>query len=327
LGGLIRRALPHLAHLIICAPLRNPGRLSITASAAHRTAGDHIARGIAFALIAFSIFSCADAGVKWLTERYSVFQIIFVSNLFTLIPVALLIRHEGGLHKLRPRHPWLVGLRSILLAIDMVLVFYAFVELPLADAYALIFAVPMVVTALSVPILGEKVGWRRWSAVVVGFIGVLIVLRPGIAELKAGHIAAISSALFFGLSLILVRRMGKDESTGGLIFWMVVALLAVSAPVMPEVYVPMSWPDLGLLAVLGLLSGAGHLMLIRAFRLAPSAIVAPFHYSQMIWAVFFGLFLFGDIPDAWVISGSAVIIGSGLYILWRETVRRRVAGV
>jgi S-adenosylmethionine uptake transporter len=309
--------------VIICAPSSHPGRLPITASAAHRTAGDHIARGIAFALIAFSIFSCADAGVKWLTERYSVFQIIFVSNLFTLIPVALLIRHEGGLHKLRPRHPWLVGLRSILLAIDMVLVFYAFVELPLADAYALIFAVPMVVTALSVPILGEKVGWRRWSAVVVGFIGVLIVLRPGIAELKAGHIAAISSALFFGLSLILVRRMGKDESAGGLIFWMVVALLAVSAPVMPEVYVPMSGLDLGLMAVLGLLSGAGHLMLIRAFRLAPSAIVAPFHYSQMIWAVFFGLFLFGDIPDAWVISGSAVIIGSGLYILWRETVRGR----
>jgi hypothetical protein len=96
---------------------------------------------------------------------------------------------------------------------------------------------------------------------------------------------------------------------------------------MPEVYVPMSWPDLGLMAVLGLLSGAGHLMLIRAFRLAPSAIVAPFHYSQMIWAVFFGLFLFGDIPDAWVISGSAVIISSGLYILWRETVRAEAGGV
>src|SRR5262245_520789 len=303
--------------------LSDPGRLTITAPAAHHSVGDHIARGIAFALIAFSIFSCADAGVKWLTERYSVFQIIFVSNLFTLIPVALLIRHEGGIHNLRPRHPWLVGLRSILLAIDMVLVFYAFVELPLADAYSLIFAVPMVVTALSVPILGEHVGWRRWSAVIVGFIGVLIVLRPGIAELKLGHIAAISSALFFGMSLILVRRIGKDESSGTLILWMVIALLIVSAPVMPEVYVPMPPLDLELMAVLGLLSGAGHLMLIRAFRLAPSAIVAPFHYSQMIWGVIFGLFLFGDIPDAWVISGSAVIIGSGLYILWRETVRGR----
>ena len=320
--------LPHLAHLIICAPSSHPGDFHITASAAHRTAGDHVARGIVFALIAFSIFSCADAGVKWLTERYSVFQIIFVSNLFTLIPVALLIRHEGGLHKLRPRHPWLVGLRSILLAIDMVLVFYAFVELPLADAYALIFAVPMVVTALSVPILGEKVGWRRWSAVVVGFIGVLIVLRPGIAELKA---RAYRRDLL-GPVLRAVADPGAAHGQGrvppaGLIFWMVVALLAVSAPVMPEVYVPMSWPDLGLMAVLGLLSGAGHLMLIRAFRLAPSAIVAPFHYSQMIWAVFFGLFLFGDIPDAWVISGSAVIIGSGLYILWRETVRGQQARI
>ena len=115
----------------------DPGRTPITASAAHRTAGDHIARGIAFALIAFSIFSCADAGVKWLTRDYSVFQIIFVSNLFTLIPVAFLVRREGGIRRLRPRHPWLVGLRSILLAIDMVLVFYAFVELPLADGIRL----------------------------------------------------------------------------------------------------------------------------------------------------------------------------------------------
>lgn len=308
------------------APAQSPGVPAITAPTAHPTSGDHIARGIACALIAFAIFSWADAGVKWLTDRYSVFQIIFVSNLFTLIPVAFLVYREGGLHTLRPRHPVLVGLRSILLAIDMVLVFYAFTELPLADAYSLIFAVPMVVTALSVPILGEHVGWRRWTAVVVGFIGVLIVLRPGLAELKLGHISALSSALFFALSLVLVRRIGRDESPGGMIFWMVVALLAISAPVMPRVYVPMPAADLGLMAVLGLLSGAGHLMLIRAFRLAPSAIVAPFHYSQMIWAVIFGLLLFGDVPDRWVIAGSAVIIGSGLYILWRETVRARVSG-
>jgi len=235
--------------------------------------------------------------------------------------VAFLIRRQGGFASLRPRHPWLVSLRAILLAIDMVMVFYAFTKLPLADAYALLFAVPMLVTALSVPFLGEVVGWRRWTAVVVGFTGVLIVLRPGLAVLNLGHISALSSALFFALSLVVLRRIGRNESAAALIFSMILALLAISAPALPYVYAAMSAADLALMAVLGLLSGLGHLMLIQAFRQAPSSIVAPFHYSQMIWAVIFGLLIFDDIPDRWVIAGSAVIIGSGLYILWRETVR------
>jgi len=239
--------------------------------------------------------------------------------------VLWLIAREGGVIALRPRHPRLVAVRAVLMAIDIVLVFFAFAELPLADAYTVIFTVPMLVTALSVPLLGEHVGWRRWSATVVGFLGVLIVLRPGFAEISWGHVAALASAFFFALSLIVVRRIGNAESASCLLFSMLMALIAVSAPVLPFVFVMPSAPDLAVFVGLGLMSGLGHITLIQAFRLAPSAIVSPFQYSQIVWGVLFGLWLFGDRTDAWVIAGSTVIIASGLYILWRETVRRRQA--
>lgn len=285
--------------------------------------GDRIPHGIAFALAAFTIFSCADAGVKWLTATHSIFQIIFMSTLFAFIPVAGLVMREGGLAALRPRHPWLVSARAFLLAIDMIFVFYTFSRLPLADAYTVLFTTPMLVTALSVPLLGEHVGWRRWSAVAVGFGGVLVVLRPGFAELNLGHVAALSSSLLFALSLIVARRIGNSETGSTMLVSMMVALLIVSGPFLPSVYVSSSLTDLALLALLGLLMGLGHLGLIHAVRLAPSNIVAPFHYTQIVWAVIFGLLLFGDRPTAWVIAGSTIIIASGLYILWRETVRRR----
>lgn len=255
--------------------------------------------------------------------RYSVFQIIFFQAVFNLLPLLWLMAREGGIAALRPRHPRLVALRSGLMAVDMVLVFFAFATLPLADAYTMVFLVPMLVTALSVPLLGEKVGWRRWSATVVGFAGVLVVLRPGFAEVNWGHIAALASALFFALSLIVVRRIGNDETASSLFSSMLIGFVAVSGPVLPFLYVTPTMQDLALLAGLGLISGLGHTTLIQAFRLAPSAIVSPFQYSQIVWGVLFGLWLFGDRPDGWVIAGSAVIIASGLYILWREAVRRR----
>ncbi|MGH6928543.1 MAG: EamA family transporter, partial [Dongiaceae bacterium] len=119
---------------------------------------------MAFALVSFTIFSCADAAVKWLSASHSIFQIIFVSTLIALVPVIVLVVREGGTAALRPRHPWLVTLRALLLAADVVFAFFAFTKLPLADAYTMLFTAPMLVTALSVPLLGEHVGWRRWTA-------------------------------------------------------------------------------------------------------------------------------------------------------------------
>ncbi len=314
-----------MAGLIICAPICEIGSFARVTPATSATTGDRVPRGIAFALASFTIFSCADAAVKWLSASHSIFQIIFVSTLIALAPVMVLVVREGGIAALRPRHPWLVTLRALLLAVDVVFAFFAFTKLPLADAYTMLFTAPMLVTALSVPLLGEHVGWRRWSAVAVGFIGVLIVLRPGFAELNLGHLAALVSALLFALSLIVARRIGNSETGSLLLVSLMVALLAVSAPALPRVYVASATSELAILAGIGLLMGVAHLGLIQALRLAPSGIVAPFHYSQIIWAVLFGLLLFDDRPDAWVAAGSTVIIGSGLYILWRETVRARQA--
>ena len=310
-----------MSGLIICAPICEIGSSTRVTPATSATTGDRVPRGIAFALVSFTIFSCADAAVKWLSASHSIFQIIFVSTLIAFVPVAALVLREGGIAALRPRHPWLVTLRALLLAADMVFVFFAFTKLPLADAYTMLFTAPMLVTALSVPLLGEQVGWRRWTAVAVGFAGVLIVLRPGFAELNLGHLAALASALFFALSLIVARRIGNSETGSLLLVSMMVALPAVSAPALPAVYVASTAGDLALLAGIGLLMGLGHLGLIQALRLAPSGVVAPFHYSQIVWGVIFGLLLFADRPDLWVVAGSTVIIGSGLYILWRETVR------
>lgn len=311
--------------LIICGPIANSGSFARVTPATSATTGDRVPRGIAFALISFTIFSCADAAVKWLSASHSIFQIIFVSTLIAFIPVAGLVLREGGIAALRPRHPWLVTLRALLLAADMVFAFFAFTKLPLADAYTMLFTAPMLVTALSVPLLGERVGWRRWTAVAVGFIGVLIVLRPGFTELNLGHLAALVAALFFALSLVVARRIGNSETGSLLLVSMMVALLVVSGPALPKVYVASATSELGILAGIGLLMGVAHLGLIQALRLAPSGVVAPFHYSQIVWGVLFGLLLFGDRPDLWVAAGSTVIIGSGLYILWRETVRGRQA--
>jgi S-adenosylmethionine uptake transporter len=228
---------------------------------------------------------------------------------------------------MRPRHVGLVGLRALMLAIDTVCAFTAFSLLPLADAYTLFFAGPMLVTALSVPLLNEHVGWRRWSAVIVGFCGVLIILRPGFAELTLGHLAALGATLTFSLSTIILRRLGESESSGALLVSTLLALVLVTAPALPFVYVAPDLTGWALMVGGGLLAGIAHIGLVKGFRMAAPAIVAPFQYTQMIWAVFYGYVLFSDLPEIWTVIGSLVIAASGLYLLWRETILGRAQPV
>ena len=278
-----------------------------------------IGRGIFFAVLAFTLFSGSDAVVKFLAGAgYSVVQISAAFALFALLPVGWLVVRSGGVRTLKARRPAWVAARAALLAFDTVCAFYAFGALPLAEAYAIFFGTPMLVTALSVPFLGEKVGWRRWMAVLVGFVGVMIVLRPGFVELGTGHAAAIGAMVFFSFSLLVLRRIGNEESSACMISWVLLALFLTTAPLVPAVFVAPSKVDLLLMASGGLLLGLAHLAIIEAFRAAPASVVSPFHYSQMIWAVLLGLLVFDELPDFWVAVGSLVIVGSGLFILWRE---------
>jgi S-adenosylmethionine uptake transporter len=226
---------------------------------------------------------------------------------------------DQALANLRPRHPWLVAARTLAMVVSMAAAFYAFSVLPLAETYALLFATPLLITALSVPILGETVRLRRWIAVLVGLLGVLIVLRPGYISFNAGHGAALLAALGASFSAIIVRRIGPEERSAVLVLYPMLANVAVMALVLPWVYVPMPLGDLGLAALIGFIAPVAQMLWIAAYRAAPAALIAPIQYSQILWAVPFGFFLFGDMPDRWVAAGAFLIIASGLFILWRET--------
>jgi S-adenosylmethionine uptake transporter len=269
---------------------------------------------------AFASFSCGDSIVKWLSAGYSVLQLVFMMTLFSLVPIIVLVARSGGLKAMRPRQPRLVAVRAALLVANSVLGFTALKLLPLADAYTVFFTGPMMITALAVPLLRERVGWRRWSAVIVGFCGVLIILRPGVAELSLGHLAAIVATVFYALSVIVLRRLGPSEPSGGLLLAQMGGLLLATAPTLPFVFVMPSASDFGLMAMAGVFSGLGQIGMLKAYRTAPPAVIAPFQYTQMLWGTLFGYLLFQELPNQWTVLGSLVIIASGLYILWRETV-------
>ncbi len=197
--------------------------------------------------------------------------------------------------------------------------FYAFTALPLAEVYALLFAMPLLITALSVPLLGETVRAQRWAAVIVGLIGVLIVLRPGVTELTLGHAAALTAAFANSLSTILVRKLGGKERPAVLILYpMILSMMAMSMT-LPVFYVPVELLDLGLMAAIGFLSVIAQFLTISAYKAAPAAVVAPLQYSQILWASLFGMLFFSETPDFYVGLGSAVIIASGIFVVWRES--------
>jgi drug/metabolite transporter (DMT)-like permease len=276
-------------------------------------------KGLVTALIAFGFFSTHDAIIKALGSSYPVFQIIFFSMLFAFVPISIIVLADKAVDNFRPHHPWLVLLRSLLAIVAMSCGFYAFTTLPLAEVYALLFAMPLLVTIFSVPLLGETVRMQRWAAVIAGLIGVLIVLRPGVTELTPGHFAALTAACASAMSSIVVRKIGGEERSAVLILYpMLVSLLAMSMT-LPVVYVPIELGDLGLMAMIGFLSVAAQLFTIFAYRAAPAAFVAPIQYSQILWATLYGAVFFAETPDIYVAVGSSVIILSGIFVVWRES--------
>jgi len=275
--------------------------------------------GVLFALLGFVIFSSHDALIKVLGGNYAVFQIVFFSVLFSFVPMTLIMATDRTEASFVPHKPLYLLLRTGTVIIGMICGFYAFTVLTLAEAYSLLFASPLLITALSVPFLGEMVGKRRWAAVLLGLIGVLIVLRPGLQPLSLGHIAGLTAAVANSIGAIVVRKVGREERSQTLILFPMVAVLLIMALVMPGTYKPMPLLDLGVLAAMGLLLIGGQMLVLNAYRSAPAALIAPMQYSQIIWAAFFGFIFFSEIPDLWVATGSVLIISSGVFVVWRES--------
>ena len=276
-------------------------------------------RGLGYAFLGFAVFASHDALIKVLGGTYSVMQIIFFATLFSFVPMAVTILTDRTTGNFLPQHPWLVLLRSGLMVTSMVCAFHAFSVLPLAEVYSLLFSFPLIVTVLSIPVLGEVVRGQRWAAVGVGMVGVLIVLRPGTTEITLGHLAALMAAFCSAYGSVLVRKIGNEERSAVLILYpMLLAIVAMSLA-QPAVYQPPSLLHLAMMALVGVFSVIAQHLIILAYRAAPAGVVAPSQYSQIIWATLFGMIFFGERPDGWVAVGASIIIASGVFVVWRES--------
>ena len=276
------------------------------------------AKGAVFALFAFALYSSHDAIIKTLGGVYSPVQIVFFSVLFTFPLAALSLMRDRTEGTLIPRHPYWMIARTIAAVITGFSAFYAFSVLPLPDVYAIIFAAPLLITILAVPILGETVRLRRWLAVIVGLIGVIIVLQPGKTDLSAGHIAAMAAAVCGAFASVVVRKIGREERPVVIMLYPMMANFLVMGGLLPFVYVEMPVQHLGALACVAALGWAAGRFLIAGYNSSEAVIVAPMQYSQMVWATIFGLLFFSEFPGVWTLLGTAIIIASGLYIVLRE---------
>lgn len=268
-------------------------------------------------LLSSFMFVTLDALAKQLIQLYPVPQVVWARYVFHLVILAVFLGHRLPA-SLRTRRLGLQLLRSLFLLGETGLFFLALGFLQLAEASAIMFVAPLLVTALAVPLLGERVGPRRWTSVLLGFLGALIIIRPGGSAMQVAALLALGAAASYALYQIFTRLLShSDAPLTNLIYSALIGGLASS------VVVPFFWvaPDLAgwiALAGLGLIGGLGQFSLIKAFEAAPAAVVTPFEYSILIWATFYGFFLFGELPDLWTQVGAAIIAASGLYIFHRE---------
>ncbi|MDD9916027.1 MAG: DMT family transporter [Rhodospirillaceae bacterium] len=277
------------------------------------------ARGAAQMLAGVVLFSFTDAMVKWLAADYPVHQLVFFRTVFALLPCLFFVARSGGIATLYTRRPLVHLTRGVIGLAAMGCYFYAFAKMDLADAKALLFSAPLFMTVLSIPLLGEKVGIYRWAAVFVGFLGVLVIVKPDGDVLQVGAVAAIGGAVLYALAVITVRHLSATESAASITFHYTltgalvgIALVATFGWVSPT---PLDWV---LLVSVGVIGGIGQYCLTQAFRYAEAAAIAPLDYLSMVFALLLGYLVWNDIPGVDVFAGIALVVASGLFILYRE---------
>ena len=277
--------------------------------------------GIGLMVLGIFLFCCNDALGKWLLGTYSVWQMLAIRSAAAMLLLAPLLWREGRAVLAAPR-PGLQLVRVVLSVAESIFFFVAVTYLPLADTVTFYLAAPIYVTALSAIFLKEQVGWRRWSAVAAGFIGVMIALRPSAATLTWPALIAIVGSFSFAVFLIITRML-RGTSDAVMVGGQFAAMLVVSAVVAPFGWIAPSGLDFGLMMILGVVAMAAFACVNRSLNLAPASVVVPYQYTMIVWAVALGWMVFGDAPDAFTLGGAAIIIAAGLYILWREQIVTR----
>ena len=282
---------------------------------------DRPALGITMMVAGIAGFAVMDAIIKWLTADYPVPQVVALRSWFGLPLLFLLALREGGFEALKTRRPLVhIGRYILVLALSFSF-FWALSQMKLVDAVAITFAAPILIAALSVPLLKESVGLRRWAAIGVGFCGVLIMLRPGMGVFQLAALVVLGSAVVYALLMITTRAFKSTESTAALMLYPQLGMSLTGIVFAPLFWVTPSLGDLGLFALAGMFGSVGVMCLTQAFRLAPAATVSPFEYSALIWATLLGFLLWGELPDTTTLVGALVVISSGLYIIYRETIK------
>jgi S-adenosylmethionine uptake transporter len=283
-----------------------------------RNPRNQILLGILLMLGGDFMFSLNDAMGKWLVATLSVGQVVFVRSIGAFLVLGPMIAHRGPRSLLVMDRPWLQFVRATLAAVETALFYAAVYYLPLADVMSFYMAGPIYVAALSHLLLGEPVGWRRWVAILVGFCGVLVMLEPsGAFSLASTY--ALAGSIMFGL-IIILGRMLRGTSDTTLVTWQTIGTLIVGGLLMIGTWETPDAIEWSGMLLLGVVACLAHLMIVRALKLAPAALLAPMHYTMLLWAVVFGWAFFGDVPGPRILLGSAIVVLAGLFIFHRQKV-------
>jgi drug/metabolite transporter (DMT)-like permease len=282
---------------------------------------ERIPLGILLMVGAGFLFAVSSATSKWLVTDYPVGEILFTRTIISMIALSTFILPSAGLAVFRTRRAGAHVIRSLSQATSQTLLIVAFSMMPLASATAINFSAPLFATLASIFLLKETVGAARWMALVVGFLGVLLVTGPGADMFQAGALYALGNAVLFGTVTAGVRGMTTTESTETLTMYQIVLLSVAYTLMLPFGFVTPGWGDALLMLVNGVTNAIGQYWWTRALHLAPTSAVAPFQYLSLVWALIIGFAVWGEVPTVALLIGSAIVVGSGIFLFWHESRR------
>jgi drug/metabolite transporter (DMT)-like permease len=285
--------------------------------------------GIALMCGAVACFACLDAMAKYLGGHMDSMQVVAIRYVSAFLLALMFSNPFTRPRLLKTARPGLQIVRGLMMLLTTIFNFIAFRYLQLDEALAIMFSTPFLVAMMAGPILGEWVGWRRWAAIAVGFFGVLVVIRPGLGGMHWAALLSVAAAIFYAGYAIATRMVMRHDSSETTLLYANVVGVVIMLPVLPFVWTaPPSGFDLMLLLAVGAFGSAGHFLLILAHDRAPASVLSPFMYTQLLWAVTFGYLVFNNVPSQWTLAGAAIVVGSGLYLLYREQkVRGTVAPI
>ena len=280
---------------------------------------ERIPQGIIYMLTATVLFAGSSALSKWLVATYPIGEMLFVRAATALVGSSLVILPLTGLAVFRTKRLRDHMVRGISQSCAQTFLVVAFSLMPLASAVAINFSAPLFATVASIVFLKETVGPVRWGALIIGFLGVLLVTTPGVDTFQTGSLFALANAILFGTVTVGVRGMTATESTETLTMYQMVVLTAVFTLALPFGWVTPTLSDWGAMVINGLGNALGQYLWTRALHLAPTSAVVPFNYFSLVWAIVLGFLVWGDIPSAALLAGSAIVVGSGMFLLWHES--------